>query len=155
MGIYMIENFRSQRIVSTLRLHVYLFRGFIPRDIRSDFRKGAIMGVQMDIFSQLVCWLIEEITCFHFPVSNMVILININLSSVFKDAREGIQIHWMSHFAKPERNNKPNLKMDTGKEISFYLRQANIFLDANFYVNLGLVTNNGVISSFGFEKRNC
>lgn len=75
----------------------------------------------------------------------MVILINSNLSSVFKDAREGIQIHWMNHFAKPERNNKPNLKMDTGKEISFYLRQANIFLDANFYVNLGLVTNNGVI----------
>lgn len=55
MGIYMIENFRSQRIVSTIRSHVYLLRGFIPRDIWSNFRKGAIMGVQMDIFSQLVC----------------------------------------------------------------------------------------------------
>lgn len=51
----------------------------------------------------------------------------------------------VNHYAKPERNNEPNLKMDMGKEIFFYLRQANTFLDANFYINLGLMTNNGVI----------
>ena len=28
----------------------------------------------------------------------------------------------VNHYAKPERNNEPNLKMDMGKEIFFYLR---------------------------------
>lgn len=64
-------------------------------------------------------WIVDSLRrsllSFHFPVSKMVVLTNSNLPSVFYDTRKGVQVYCMYHYAKPERNNEPNLKMDVVK----------------------------------------
>lgn len=84
----------------------------------------------------------------------MIIRINSNLPSVFKDTRKGIQIHRLNHYAKLERNNDLNLKMDVGENFSFLLDKPTLFY-VNFYNKFWLsdYTNKGVISNFGLEKK--
>lgn len=84
----------------------------------------------------------------------MIIRINSNLPSVFKDIRKGIQIHRLNHYAKLERNNDLNLKMDVGENFSFLLDKPTLFY-VNFYNKFWLsdYTNKGVISNFGLEKK--
>lgn len=61
----------------------------------------------------------------------MTIRINSNLPSDFKDTRKGIQVHGLNHYAKLERNNDPNLKMDVDEKFSFLLDKPTLF-----YVNI-------------------
>lgn len=74
----------------------------------------------------------RSLLCLHYPVSKMIIRINSNLPSVFKDTRKGIQIHRLNHYAKLERNNDLNLKMDVGENFSFLLDKPTLFY-VNFY----------------------